>query len=211
MKNPALYLILAIFSGSLWALGQDNYYGPMYDSGASTVAEGYGRGLGNVIQAQGQRNLANSQAAINLQDAYSKGIDNSIKATNAYYERKEIWAQQKAPEYYKQAQHRAAYMAQNTLQPLAPGDFDRTTGKVNWPQALEQSQYDQYRKPLDDLFAKRAETGALSADDYMTATTASKSWRSALNKQMDDYPEGVLSQMVRFILKMERELNDNLS
>jgi hypothetical protein len=44
--------------------------------GASTAAEGYQRGLSGVISAQGQRNVSNSQAAINLTDARSSQIDN---------------------------------------------------------------------------------------------------------------------------------------
>ena len=74
-----------------------------------------------------------------------------------------------------------------------------------------QSQYDEYRNTLDELLQRRAENGYLSSDDYMVAMNASKEWRAMLTTQRDTYPRNVLSQMVRFVLKVNRELNDNLS
>jgi hypothetical protein len=94
---------------------------------------------------------------------------------------------------------------------LAPDEFDRTTGRITWPKVLEQKQYDQYRNTLDELMKKRAYMGALSGDEYMAATAASKEWRAMLAKQKDVYPEQILSQMVRFVLKVNRELDENLS
>ena len=51
----------------------------IYNS-ASTAAEGAANGMANVMQAQGQRNLSNSQAAINLTQARSSQIDNQVKS-----------------------------------------------------------------------------------------------------------------------------------
>jgi hypothetical protein len=45
----------------------------------------------------------------------------------------------------------------------------------------------------------------------MQATAASKDWRAMLSTQKDVYPAPILSQMIRFILGLDRELNDNLS
>ena len=42
------------------------------------------------------------------------------------------------------------------------------------------------------------------------ATVASKDWRNMLAKQKDLYPPAILSQMIRFILKLDREMDDNL-
>jgi hypothetical protein len=96
------------------------------------------------------------------------------------------------------------------VQPLTPEEFDRTTGRITWPKVLEQSQYDKYRMTLDEMFKKRAYAGALTSDDYMTAMNASKDWRAMLNTQKDTYPAPILSQMIRFVLKLDRELKDNL-
>jgi hypothetical protein len=94
---------------------------------------------------------------------------------------------------------------------LGPEEFDRTTGYIAWPKVLEQSQYDPYRNKLDELFKKRAYQGALTGDEYMEASAASKEWRAMLGKQKGVYPQPILSQMIRFVLKLDRELDDNLS
>jgi hypothetical protein len=179
--------------------------------GASTAGEGYARGVGSVIAAQGQRNLSNSQAAINLTDARSSQIDNQVKSVNAYWEKKDIYSQHQQQQDAAIAQQRAERYARNELQPLTPQEFDRTSGKIAWLKVLEQPQYDEYRNKLEALFEKRAEDGYLSSQDYVEATAASKEWRTMMGKQRDEYPAPILSQMVRFVLKLDREMDDNLS
>jgi hypothetical protein len=82
---------------------------------------------------------------------------------------------------------------------------------ITWPKVLTQPQYDQYRDTLDALFLKRAKNGYLTGDDYLAAQTASKEWRQMMARQQDIYPGPILDQMTRFVLKINRELNNNLS
>ncbi len=182
----------------------------IYNS-ASTAGEGYQRGAASVIQAQGEKNVNDSQARINNQDAYSAAIDNSVKSVNAFWEKKGIYSQHQQQQLAAIDQQRAAYMAKHGLQSLTPEEFDRTTGAVNWPKVLDQKQYDQYRLTLDKLFKQRAYAGFLSGEEYMQANAASKDWRALLATQQAMYPAPILSQMIRFILKLDRELDDNLS
>jgi hypothetical protein len=76
---------------------------------------------------------------------------------------------------------------------------------------LEQKQYDKYRNVLDALMKKRAYQGALTGDEYMQAAAASKEWRAMLAKQHGVYPAPILSQMIHFVLKIDREIDENLS
>jgi hypothetical protein len=181
----------------------------IYDT-SSTAAEGFQRGLSDVISARGQANLSNSQAAINLTDARSRQIDNQVKSVNAFWEKRDIYTQRQQQEFAISDERRATYLAKHGLGTLTPEEFDRTTGTITWPKVLEQDQYAQYRNTLDELMKKRAYQGALSGDEYIAATTASKEWRAMLAKQKNVYPEPILSQMVRFVLKVNRELNENL-
>jgi hypothetical protein len=57
---------------------------------------------------------------------------------------------------------------------------------------------------------KRSYIGALTGDEYVEASTASKEWHALLAKQKNVYPAPILDQMMRFVLKVNRELNDNL-
>lgn len=205
MKRLTCYVLLLLLAGTLIAQAQVIY------NSASTAAEGYANGVGNVIAAQGQKNLNDSQAAINLTEARSNQIDNQVKSVNAFWEKKGIYSEHQQQQLADITAKRNRYLAKNALQDLSPDQFDRTTGQINWPKVLEQSQYDEYRKTLTDLFAKRAYQGMLTGDEYMQATGASREWRAMLGKQRDVYPAPILSQMIRFILGLDRELNDNLS
>jgi hypothetical protein len=195
---------------ALVALGASAVTAQVIYNSASTAAEGAANGMSNIIAAQGQRNLSNSQAAINLTEARSSQIDNQVKSVNAFWEKKDIYNQRVQQEMQATDQKRNFYLANHGLTSLTPDEFDRTTGMINWPKVLEQSQYNQYRLLLDKLFKQRAYAGALTGDEYMEATAASKQWRTFLGTQQNVYPQPILSQMIRFILKLDRELDDNL-
>jgi oligoendopeptidase F len=195
----------------LSALIASTIYGQVIYNNASTAAEGYQRGLSGVISAQGQKNLSDSQAAINLTDARSSQIDNQVKSVNAFWQKNSIYDQHLQQKFAQIEQKRSAYLAKNGLKSLTPEQFDRSTGSINWPKVLTQKQYDPYRKKLDELFRKRAYEGYLSGPEYKEATTAMSDWHAMMVKQKDEYPGPVLDQMLKFVLSVRRELDDNLS
>ncbi len=177
---------------------------------AATAGESYARGISGIISAQGQRNVNDSQAAINLTDARSNQIDNQVKSVNAYWEKKGIY-QQHVDEMNKEIQaKRERYIARRGSLDLSTDEFDRTTGQVNWPPILTQSAWDPYRTKLDTAFHDRSYNGALTGDQYMDATTAYNDWRAAILAKKAEYPSQILQQMLRFLIKVQRELNDNL-
>lgn len=182
----------------------------IYNS-ASTAAEGYANGMSNVIAAQGQKNVSDSQAAINMTQARSAQIDNQLKSVNAYWEKKDIYNERQQRELAQIQQQRQTYLARYGLKSLTPEEFDRATGVCNWPNVLMQPQYDEFRLVLDKLLKQRAYAGFLTGDEYMQATAANKNWRNMLAKQRKVYPEQILSDMIRFILKVNREIDENLS
>jgi hypothetical protein len=199
----ALIIALVVFGAS--AMRAQVIY-----NSASTAAEGAANGMANVMQAQGQRNLSNSQAAINLTQARSSQIDNQVKSVNAFWEKNAIYSEHQQQEFAEIQRQRQFYLSKHGLASLTTEEFDRTTGTVNWLRVLEQKQYDEYRIPLDKLLKQRAYAGALTGDEYIEATSALKGWRAMLAKQKNVYPEQILSQMIRFVLKVNREINDNL-
>jgi hypothetical protein len=177
---------------------------------SSTAEEGAQRGLGSIISAQGERNLSNSQAAINLTDARSNQIDNQVKSVNAYWEKKGIYQEHVAAEMAVIEQKRERYVARRGSLDFSPEEFDRTTGKVNWPSILQQSSFDPYRTTLDTIFHDRSYNGALTGDQYVEANTAYNDWRGAIIGQKSAFPAPIVQQMLRFLLKAKRELDDNL-
>jgi hypothetical protein len=204
MKCVSVGLGIVCVLASTIAIGQVIY------NNASTAGEGYARGVSGIIQAQGERNLNNSQAAINAQDAYSMAIDNSTKSVNAFWEQKDIYKARQQQEFAEIGRKRSDYLARHGLESLTPQEYDRTTGQITWPKVLAQKEFDAYRNTLDELMRKRAYQGALTGEEYMQATAASKEWRAMLAKQKNVYPSQILSQMTRFVLKVTREINENL-
>ncbi len=204
MKYLSIALLALVALGSSIAVGQVIY------NSASTAAEGFANGMSNVIAAQGQRNLSNSQAAINLEQARSANIDNQVKSVNAYWEKRDIYNQRQQENFAEIQRQRQFYLDRHGLQSLTPEEFDRASGTVTWPRVLEQQQYDQYRTNLDKLLKQRAYAGALTSNEFLEATTTNKEWRAAITKQKGVYPDQILSQMLRFLLKINREINDNL-
>lgn len=201
---------IPIFAVALVGLSASAIMAQVIYNSASTAREGALNGTANVIQAQGQKNVSDSQARINNQDAYSHAIDNSVKSVNAFWEKKDIYNARVQQEMEATDQKRNVYLANHGLKSLTTDEFDRTTGAINWPKVLDQTQYDEYRRTLDTLFKQRAYAGALTGEEYMQATAANKQWRALLSTQQNVYPAPILSQMIRFILKVNRELDDNL-
>lgn len=184
-----------------------------YDGGyhASTAAEGYARGMSEAIRAQGDKNLRDAQAADIGEDARSKYIDNRLKATEAYWERKKIYDQNMAEQRYAEAQVRREHRARNMLGPITNSDLDPTTGEVHWPMICRDDQYAEYREPLTQLFEKRGAQGELSTAEYMQAKQLIDDFHSAIHANKDTYPKKPLSQSLRFLLKLNRELESSFS
>ncbi len=178
---------------------------------AATAGESYARGISGIISSQGKKNLDDSQARINNQDAYSAAIDNSVKSVNAYWEKKDIYAERQAQQFAEIEQKRDRYVTRRGSLDLSTEEFDRTTGQVNWPKVLEQSAFDQYRTQMDSILKERSYNGALTGDQYMQATTTYNAWRAAILAQRAQFPAPIVQQMLRFLLKVNRELNDNLT
>ena len=182
----------------------------VYDR-AATAGESYARGASDVIRSRGETNLNNSQAAINMQDAYSMGLENSVKSVNAYWERRDIAEQRKAQKVYEIQKRRQRYLQRHGLKSLTSEEFDRTTGKINWPGPMNSPQFEEYRDQMSTVFEKRAQQGWLDGEDYLNANAIRKEWTDAINNVADNYPKNIVSQMRRFLLKLNRELNENLS
>ena len=201
MKYKVILSVGFVFGCALLATAQ------VYDMRASTAEEGWARGAADIIRSRADANLSNSQAASNAQDAYAKAIRNSVDSVDAYWERRRINEENRAA----RRQRTVSYSQRRSLQPLTRREFDRTTGEINWPEQLASPQFSKYRDEFDAIFRKRAEEGWLDSADYLRASEMSKEWRAVLTDLRGQVPTPMLSQMVRFVLKLDRELNNNLS
>lgn len=209
----SLFLVLGCI---LMAVGtiqaQSRYWGPGwggYSYHASTAGEGYMRGMSDVIRSQGMRNMMNSEAAKNMEDARAKYIDNRLKSTKAYFEmkryNKEYRDATKTPRPTSEQLFRLAKEA--TPKALSPAELDPVTGAISWPQLLNQDDFASARQTIDQLFAQRAKaSGKFTIDQAQKASQAVSDLQVELRRRINDYPPQVFSQTNAFLKRLSYEV-----
>ena len=170
----ALLALLMVLVGTLWvhAQGYAPYYGAVGPGSyhhASTAGEGAARGMADVIRSAGAANLMNSEAAINMQEAQKRNIENHLQYTQTYFQMKTINqqyrdAQRKPPP----TQQQAIRLSQGRMPDRLPANkIDPLTGELVWPLGLRMDSLKDDRDRLDAIYAERADKGFLSPDQYI--------------------------------------------
>ena len=177
---------------------------------ASTAAEGYQRGMAEVIRSEGERNLLDAKAASEFEDARYKNIQNRVEATQAYYDRKRIHDEYMAP---KRAEAKARVQRYRERRGLVNvSEFqgvDESSGQINWPGLLRGSEFDKYRNAFDAFAKTRADTGSLTGEQFREANTMSREWRKQLAETRDNYQVDQVRDAIRFILALNKELTSS--
>lgn len=183
-------------------------YSP-YGYHSSTAGEGYARGMADVIRSYGENNLANARAQREWEAARKAFIENRVRATQVFYERREIYNQYRAAKQYEERARASAWLAKIRLEDLTSQEFNMETGQIAWPKLLADEQYLQFRSQLDLLFAKRAQYGELDVEDYARVEALLKQWRMVLTERREAIPDLLLRDGLRFLLRLNRELEHN--
>lgn len=144
---------------------------------------------------------------IDQQEAYSRYLDNKVKSVDTYWQIYDIYKERQKEKHKKIQEKRAAYLEKHRFQPFNESEYERSVGTINWPQELMQEQYVKYRTTFDFLMNKRAYSG-LTMEEHIQLKQTSKEWRALLASQKEYYPKAIVSNMIRFILKIDRELNN---
>jgi hypothetical protein len=180
-----------------------------YYGGGSTAAGSAASGAANVIQAQGQRNLSNSQAAINSEQARSMNIANNLQYTQTYYEQKQIHDQEMQAEYAKDkrsADDYKRYAAAAAPKRMTYSQLDPVTGHLAWPLALTADDYNESRQELDKLFAYRATTsGAIGYDNVNKIRKTAAAMSDKLKASIADIPTGDYLAASDFLTSLSNE------
>jgi hypothetical protein len=158
--------------------------------GGSTVAGAALGGMSQVISAAGQYNLATSAAAVNMTQAESNAMQNQIQAANTFWELRSISRAQRASEAGPPpTAEQVARMARAGLpKPLTSSQIDPVSGRLYWPDALQNSTFDSDRRELDQIFAKHAAYGGLDQSDRQQVRTATGKMFAGLKAQIRKIP-----------------------
>lgn len=206
MKTLAVGFAASLLALAAVARGQ--YYGGAYvDNRASTPAEGYARGLGDVIRSQGIANLANSEAAINMTEAARRGMENRKQWTDTYFQMRDAnrkyRAQERGPRPTMEDAVRYAQLGKP--EQLSPSELDKVDGQISWPIILQAPQYAPYRDKLDQLFSKRATLGGVTTEDYLEINRTTKDMLAALKQEVKEVPTDAYIAAKNFIQSLAYE------
>ncbi len=211
-------IVSVLLLGGLHAQGQmypNNFYpgyGPRFgwfDNGyhASTAAEGYARGMADVIRSQGQYNLMNSQAAVNMTQAQRQAIENQKLWTDTYFRMRETNAEYRAknrrPTPTREDWIRYAQAGKPAR--LSPGELDTVNGTIHWPSLLDTSTFASYRTELEKLFAERAQAGSMDGDSVIRTRQITQAMLQDLKGQISDVPSSEYLRARRFIESLAYE------
>ena len=162
-----------------------------YGGGASTAAGSAMQGMSQVISAAGQYNLATSAAAINMTQAQSNEMQNQVQAGNTFWEMRNIGRAQRAAERGPRPDRRSnspAWPATACPRPLTPSQMDPVSGRLNWPDALQDASFESQRSELDQLFAKWAKYGGLDYADQSQVRQTVDTMFDGLKAQIRQIP-----------------------
>ncbi len=195
--------------------GGGGYYGGRggwgwggYGGVGSTAAGSYYTGMGNAIRAQGQYNLDTSAAAINLEEAQKRQIENSKLWTQTYFEKRRINQaykdSQKGPAGNQETWVRLAQ--QGTPSRLSPSVLDPVTGRITWPSGLLADAYQTDRQQLEELFADRALAhGAIGVETHGEISGAIDSMLATLKAHIRDYSTNLYMDSRNFLNSLAYE------
>lgn len=131
-----------------------------YGYGGYSPVEGYQRGMADVIRAKGQAAQDYANARISYEDARSKYLDNKLKWTKIYWQRKNFAEAQLRDRYEKDQAARVKWLASRRdkkPETLPPSQLDTQTGEVQWPDALQEPIYTEYRTKIEEALKAQAE------------------------------------------------------
>jgi len=166
------------------------YYGYGYRNNSGS----YANSMANMIRAQ-------SQAAVNYEQARSQAIDNQKKWAENYFKMKEERQAYDARQREKNKASVANYDAvarANHPRTLGSNELDPVTGHITWPESLRNGEYATHRSELENLFAQRAK---MSQSD----STASKihsvtaELQDQLRKNIENMPSGEYMSARKFL------------
>lgn len=201
---PVLGPVAAQYAAS--ALGYDAYtqWAPPY---GGTVFGNNAAGLAELIRAQGARNLLDATAATQWQHARRAAIDNHKAYVDAYFSVKQLNNEYRASMRGRRGTYEdfVRYAQAGAPPRLTPAQLDRVSGRISWPVLLRAEVFSPYRAELEKLFAFRAVTGQLSAEEFLRVDQVTNMLIGDLRSRVALLPGQEYVQAKRFVQSLGYE------
>lgn len=175
--------------------------------GSSTAAEGFGRGMADVIRAQGDYNLSTSAAAINMTEARRREVENRKLWTQTYFDMRHINKDSrqanapKAPSAEDIVRHAQAGKPKR----LTAKELDPVTGVMLWPVLLQSNEFAKQREYVEKAFVQRAYDGSMKGDAYLEVQQIANDLIELLKEWITKVPSDQYMSAKRFLQSVAYE------
>ncbi len=175
----------------------------------STPAGSYLTGMANAIRAEGEYNLNSSAAAINLEEAQKRAIENRTRWTNAYFEMRRINEAYTHPKKAPTSPETWARLAHDAAPDrLSSSVLDTVTGDIIWPSALQGNEFKPNRETLQTLFAERATMhGAIGVEGFANIRRSVEDAMAKLKSRIRQVDTGNYLEARNFLNSLAHEAN----
>jgi hypothetical protein len=201
----ALALVSGAVYGQSYTPGPPAVSPPFSYHHASTLEEGVLRGGADLLRGIGEMNYNNSLAMINGQEAYSRYIDNRLKATSAYFDMQTINREARAEKRGQRATEEDLARLAKTRSPerLAAINFDAATNRLVWPEIFNHPYFEEERAEIDRLMSVRGGAGPESRQIQMLAAQMT----AKLQAIVHNVNTGEYAAAKRFVTSLQFEMN----
>jgi hypothetical protein len=185
------------------------FYGNPYGFyGSSTAAEGFGRGLAEVIRSAGEYNLNSSAAAVNLSVARQQEIENHRRAVHTYFDLRDLNRQIFVAEQKRlrsSPEDAIRYSQVGKPRRLSPSELDSVTGEIRWPTLLTARNFSAQRIELEKAFSNRSYQGVLGAEALWRVTQLTDDMLVSIKSQVHYLPPSQYVEAKRFLQSLAYE------
>ena len=169
---------------------------------ASTVGESILRGEADVIRAAGEADYNHSTAALIREGAYSAHLDNQVKYTETFFQKRAINAAARAIERGMPAcpETLARFNRERTPCRLASHQLDPISAGIRWPVAFECKCFNSLRGRVDRLFAERTpDNSGVGSKNYRDVQATICAMRHMLRHQIHEMDSAEYGHARKFI------------
>lgn len=222
-RTRTLFARLVVLFWMIWTFGSVASAQVIVNR-ASTVGESYARGMADVVRSQGEFNLMNSQANINAEEARRRQLENDLRQTEVFFQRRAINRQQRFGDYPERAARNAERAARDSERAmirygqagrprrLTSRELDPLTGAITWPLFLQGPQYAQPRQTISAIMHTRAlQEGALSLEEFQAVTSAMDEMSSILGGKIREKNSTDFINTRNFLNRLDYEIRNPVS
>ena len=136
-----------------------------------------------------------------LQQVRSLSLDNKVKTTKTFYEKRKLRSEYLAAENRKRLSKKDRDRYSKASLPKRPGDrqLHPDQDKIYWPHALQHERFIEYREQLDRLFAKRGMGSGIGDGTYQQVQDVAGAMQADLRSMIRQMPPAEYLQARRFI------------